>query len=87
MNCHKSSNMNNKGGNSGIGHMLIMILCCAIPLILLSFLPFLSMAPRFKIMLTTIAPFICPIMMVLMIPMMFMNSKKNKCHDDMGDSN
>ena len=86
MNCHGSNNMNNKSGHSGIGHMIMMVVCCAIPVVLLSSLPFLGLAPRFKIMLAAAAPFICPIMMILMIPMMFMHSKKSKCCDDREDN-
>ncbi|MBV4416488.1 hypothetical protein [Clostridium tyrobutyricum] len=82
MNCHgNNSNENNKGGHSGISHMLMMVLCCAIPLILVASLPFLGIAPKFKIMLASAAPFICPIMMFLMIPMIFIHSKKNKSHN------
>ncbi|PRR83666.1 hypothetical protein [Clostridium luticellarii] len=87
MNCHgNNSNETNSTSHSGIGHMLMMILCCAIPLALVSILPFLGIAPRFKILLASIAPFICPIMMFLMIPMMLMHSKKNKTHNKIDDT-
>ncbi|MEY8000515.1 hypothetical protein AB8U03_09970 [Clostridium sp. Mt-5] len=78
--------MNNKSGHSGISHMLMMVLCCAIPIILVASLPFLGLAPRFKIMLAAAAPFICPIMMLLMVIVMFMHSKKNKCCNDMEEN-
>ncbi|WP_017752875.1 hypothetical protein [Clostridium tyrobutyricum] len=81
MNCHENnSNENGKGGHNGIGHIIMMILCCAVPVILVASLPFFGIAPKFKIIIASVAPFICPIMMFLMIPLMFLHSKKNKCH-------
>lgn len=86
MNCHgNNSNEENKGRHSGIGHMLMMVLCCAIPILLVASLPFLGVSPRLKIILASVAPFICPIMMFLMIPMMFMHSKKDKFHNNTKD--
>ncbi|MCH3963564.1 MAG: hypothetical protein LKE46_04780 [Clostridium sp.] len=76
MNCHKNNNKTN--------HMLIMVICCAVPLILAAALPFLGMAPGLKTILASAAPFLCPIMMILMMPMMFMHSRKDK---DNGDNN
>lgn len=81
MNCHgNNSNENGNGGHNGTGHIIMMILCCAVPVILIASLPFLGIAPKFKIIIASIAPFICPIMMFLMIPLMFLHSKKNNCH-------
>lgn len=86
MNCHgNNSNEENKGRHNSIGHMLMMVLCCAIPILLVASLPFLGLSPRLKIMLASAAPFICPILMFLMIPMMFMHSKKNKSHNNIKD--
>lgn len=81
MNCHENnSNENDKGGHNEISHIIMMILCCAVPVILVASLPFFGIVPKFKIIIASIAPFICPIMMFLMIPLMFLHSKKNKCH-------
>jgi hypothetical protein len=57
--------------------MLMMALCCGKPVLLLLLVPFLSRvgipgAARYP---TLFAPFICPLMMIFMIPMMFKGKK------------
>ena len=78
MNCHGNHN-DNKGNKhkSHLSHMLMMILCCGAPILLLRLVPVLANSGSVKMaaVLSTVAPFICPLMMLLMIPMMF---KKNK---------
>lgn len=59
------------------GHMLHMILCCGLPLLILLVLPLLG----YKGVLLSIAPFICPIMMLVMIPMM-MKGHGSSCHNN-----
>ncbi|MFT8502545.1 MAG: hypothetical protein ABF702_11525 [Lacticaseibacillus paracasei] len=74
-------NQNGKKGHAGghIGHLLMMALCCGAPLILLLVIPLLGTSlPGVKAVLLFILPFICPIMMIGMLPMMFMRRK----HDD-----
>ncbi|HVJ47711.1 hypothetical protein [Desulfitobacterium sp.] len=58
-------------------HMLMMILCCGAPLLILLFLPVIStnVSPNVRNLLITIVPFICPIMMVFMMPMMMKGNK------------
>jgi hypothetical protein len=59
--------------------MWMMALCCGTPLILLFVVSLLGASlPRLKATLITILPFICPVMMIGMIPMMFTHGK----HDD-----
>lgn len=79
MNCH--GNNENKGNNnhSPIKHMLHMILCCGLPILIFAALPFISKVnPGTSRILAVIAPFICPIMMIGMIPMMLGGGRSNK---------
>lgn len=83
MSCH-GNNKENKGthNHSPIKHMLHMILCCGLPILIFAALPFISrVSPGASRILAFIAPFICPIMMIGMIPMMLGggNNKKSSC--------
>lgn len=80
MNCHGGNNQgeNNHGTeHKGHGrHMLLMILCCAIPVILLMLLPVLKInSPALKSILPFAALLLCPLMHIAMIPMMFRKDK------------
>jgi archaellum biogenesis protein FlaJ (TadC family) len=73
MNCHDNKN---NGKDSGIKHLLHMILCCAIPIVIIFVLPLISgINPRVAGLLSIITPFICPVMMGGMILIML---RKNK---------
>lgn len=77
------NNQNKKHAHKGghMPHMLMMALCCGAPIILLLIASLLGTSlPGLKAVLLSIAPFLCPIMMIGMIPMMFMHGK----HDDNG---
>lgn len=88
MNCHG----NNKGSDNhaehnqqnGMKHMLMMAMCCGLPIILVLILPFLGvLGSGFKSSIASIIPFLCPLMMILMIPMMLKSTKEGKsCCDD-----
>lgn len=83
MNCHGNNNENNESkrthNHSPIKHMLHMILCCGLPILIFASLPFISrVSPGTSRILAVIAPFICPIMMMGMIPMMLGGGNKNK---------
>lgn len=90
MNCcdHNSNNsngnnQNNKHAHKGghMSHMWMMALCCGAPIILFLVASLLgSSLPGLKAVLLSIAPFLCPIMMIGMIPMMFMHGR----HDNNG---
>lgn len=70
-------NQGEHGNHSHKKHVFHMILCCALPIIVLLSIPFISkFSPGSSKYLILIAPFICPIMMISMIPMMF-GGKKN----------
>jgi hypothetical protein len=80
MKCHRNNKDKIGKGNNPIKFMLHMALCCGVPLIIISMLPLVSrLSPRFSVMLAGLAPFICPIMMLLMIPMFLKGSKKGNC--------
>lgn len=90
MNCH-GDNKRNKGNHnhSPLKHMLHMILCCGLPIAIIGFLPLITrFSPNTGRVLGLIAPFLCPIMMISMIPMMFSHNKKSSCCDhSSNDSN
>lgn len=85
MNSHENKeNSNEKQKQDGhkhspMNHMLMMALCCGLPLLLLLVVPFLSIfGTGFKLTISSIIPFLCPVMMLFMIPMMLKSSKDGK---------
>ena len=88
MNCcdHNSDDPNGKRTHKGghMSHMWMMALCCGVPLILLFVVSLLGASmPGLKAILLSILPFLCPIMMIGMIPMMFMHGKHDdNCHEE-----
>lgn len=92
MSCH-GNNKENKGthNHSPIKHLLHMILCCGLPILIFAALPFISrVSPGASRILAVIAPFICPIMMIGMIPMMLgggSNKKSSCCESKENNSN
>ena len=64
-----------------MSHILMMILCCGGPVILLLLLPLIGKTfPGTSVYLYKIIPFLCPIMMLAMIPMMFKKDKGNNAN-------
>ena len=62
-----------------MNHMIMMLLCCGLPIILLLIVPFLGIfGTKFKFTIASIIPFLCPIMMLFMIPMVLKSSKDGK---------
>lgn len=86
MNCCDNKDENKNDGKQKvkhkghIPHMLMMILCCGAPILILFFLPFISsnVSPTTRNSLIAIVPFICPIMMMFMIPMMMRGNKEKQ---------
>ncbi|MBZ4646623.1 MAG: hypothetical protein PWR27_165 [Petroclostridium sp.] len=83
MNCH--GNHNHKGNNGEhnhkghMSHMWLMILCCAIPLVLLLLLPLLKINnPAIQGLLSGAVFFLCPLMHLFMLPMMFRKDKNKE---------
>jgi len=68
-------------------HMLHMVLCCGLPILILSLLPYIAgISPAASRILGYVAPFICPVMMGLMIFMM-LRGNKHSCCEDSKDTN
>jgi hypothetical protein len=63
-------------------HMLHMVLCCGLPIIIIMSLPLIAkVSPALSGVLGLIAPFICPIMMGLMVFMMLGKKKSSCCNE------
>lgn len=81
MNCHGNSK-NEKGvhNHSLLKHMLHMAICCGLPIIIVGALPIIArFSPATAGIIGKITPFLCPIMMILMLPMMLRGNKKSSC--------
>jgi hypothetical protein len=88
MNCHED-NKGKQGAHkhSPLKHMLHMILCCGIPIVILGFLPLITrFSPGAGSAIGRIVPFLCPLMMIGMIPMMFGGNKKENCCDNKNEN-
>jgi len=77
MNCHEDKQGNQEKGHKGHGgHMWLMMLCCAIPIVLFLLLPTRQIGSP---LLAGILPYaiflLCPLMHLLMMPMMFGKKK------------
>ena len=88
--------MNYNGDNKGkegthkhspLKHMLHMVLCCGLPIVIVGLLPLISrFSPGTGGVVAKIVPFLCPLMMIGMLPMMFSSNKKSSCCDDKNSS-
>ena len=80
MSCH-DNNATKSNGNAHKGHflhMILMALCCIIPLVLLAVLPFLKIGnTALSSTLRGAALLICPLMMVFMMLPAFGNKKND----------
>lgn len=88
MNCHENKK-DGKGTHKhgALKHMLHMALCCGLPIVIIGALPLITrFSPGAAGVLGKIAPFLCPIMMLLMLPMMFGANKKRSCCEDASES-
>ena len=84
MNCH-GDNKGKQGGHkhSTLKHMLHMIICCGLPIVIVGFLPLISrISPDAGNFVSSIVPFLCPLMMIGMIPMMLGGHKKDDHQDN-----
>lgn len=88
MNCH-GDNKAKQGAHkhSAMKHMLHMALCCGLPIVIIGALPLITrLSPAAAGILGRIAPFLCPLMMLAMLPMMFAGSKKGSCCEDANEN-
>lgn len=84
MSCHGNNN-NGRGSHkhSPLKHLLHMAICCGLPIVILSALPLISrLNPAAAGVLEKITPFLCPLMMLAMLPMMFGGGRKGSCCDN-----
>ncbi|GAA0730140.1 hypothetical protein GCM10008905_31060 [Clostridium malenominatum] len=82
MKCHSDKK------HSPLKHMLHMVLCCGLPIVILLSLPLIAkFSPSAAGVLRVIAPFICPLMMIFMLPMMLGGNKKGSCCDNSNQEN
>ncbi|TCT15567.1 hypothetical protein EDC18_103273 [Natranaerovirga pectinivora] len=83
MNCCNKNNKDNTSNNEeqnkmGIKHMLIMVLCCAIPITLLLVLPLLNIPDgRFSAILSMGIFLLCPLLHIGLMGVMMKKSKKH----------
>jgi hypothetical protein len=84
MNCHgDNKEKQDAHKHSPMKHMLHMIICCGLPIVVVGLLPLISkVSPSASNAITKIVPFLCPIMMLAMLPMMFGGNKKSNCCDN-----
>ena len=79
--CNGKNDGHTQEPNKNLGHLkhiFMMILCCGAPLLVVSLLPVISaVIPGSDSVLRTITPFLCPILMIGMIPMMVKEWKAN----------
>lgn len=87
MNCHDNKNNNENTGEHNHNdnqkhkghwlHMVLMVLCCAIPLLLIFALPLLNVENEsLKNLMSGAIFLLCPLMHILMMPLMFKKDKK-----------
>ncbi|MDT8719158.1 hypothetical protein IAI10_21130 [Clostridium sp. 19966] len=80
MNCHNDNKeIKSKHSHGSMRHMLHMIICCGLPIAIVFMLPVIGgISPGIAGILRKIVPFLCPIMMISMIPMMLGMNKDKK---------
>lgn len=74
---HKNGEPGKEHSHKGfLSHLWMMALCCGAPIILLAILPLLgNLSPGIRGAVSGILPFLCPILMVGMMLMMFRGNK------------
>lgn len=79
MNCCSHSDHDNHHKKGHLSHIWMMALCCGAPLLALLLLPLLgSRFPAVGAFLLSAVPFLCPILMIGMIPLMLIKGKREK---------
>lgn len=83
MNCcneeNKQGHTDKPARKSHLSHMLMMVLCCGLPLVLIALVPTIaSLNPAFGATVSKFAPLLCPILMIPMVVMMFRGHKDKK---------
>jgi hypothetical protein len=82
MNCHGNNKNGENKKHNPMKHMLMMVLCCGLPLLIVGALSFINIGVGYKLAISGIAPFICPVMMGAMMWMMFKDGRHgNSCSE------
>lgn len=83
MNCHEENKEKQEvRRHSPLKHLLHMAVCCGLPILIIGALPLITrFSPTGAAILGRIAPFLCPIMMLLMLPMMLRGMRNGSCCD------
>lgn len=78
--CDNEKELKHENNHRGhMSHILMMVLCCGAPFIFLLMLPIIgNINPGIKTLIFTVLPFLCPIMMIIMMPMMFKGNKEKQ---------
>lgn len=68
-NKHENKSDIEKNHKGHMSHLLMMALCCGVPILLLILLPIIGgfLSPNARNSLISIIPFLCPIMMISMM--------------------
>lgn len=75
-NKHDNGNKQENKHKGHMSHMWMMALCCGAPMLLILLIPIIGASmPGLRNTLAAITPFLCPLMMLIMIPMMFRKEK------------
>ncbi|MDF2884541.1 MAG: hypothetical protein K0R54_5108 [Clostridiaceae bacterium] len=84
MNCREENHeKHSTSKHNPIKHLLHMILCCGLPIVIIGLLPVISrFSPSTGGVLARVVPFLCPIMMLSMLPMMLGGKKESSCCDN-----
>lgn len=81
MNSNDEKGVECNQGHGRLNHMLHMIICCGLPIILILSLPAISaFSPNTGRVISKVIPFLCPIMMIFMMPRMMGNNRENCDH-------
>lgn len=85
MNCCGNNGKDTKHANKYHKHLLMMALCCGIPVLIILLLPYISkLMPGVPSALGSIVPLLCPVMMIGMMFMMSGGGKKADKGEDSG---
>lgn len=79
--CNKNDDQQRRHGKKQghLKHIIMMIFCCALPMVLVFTIPLIgNLIPGSARILAAVAPFLCPVLMIGMIPMMIKNSRESR---------
>lgn len=76
---HQHKEDRHEGHRGHLSHIWMMLLCCGAPVLILLLLPAIrAVIPGAGNVVNKIIPFLCPLMMFMMLPMMFRRNKADE---------